>query len=175
RMAPRALGLRVLLRVLVAAQAVAHLGHGVHRGERLREPLVTGRAVLLDAVDVLLVAHLHQALGDRALRGVLDVRVAEAAVVLFLLLLVALEARVFRGQRLGRGAERGLVEHALVAGDALDVVLGVDLVRSADPIAGRVGRRRPRRRGPARDEGAAGGGERDEGKRLPHGVTFFAR
>src|SRR5262249_13409969 len=77
RMAPRALGLRVRLRVLVAAQAVAHLGHGVHRGERLREPLVTGRAVLLDALDVLLVAHLHQALGERALRGVLDVRVAE--------------------------------------------------------------------------------------------------
>src|SRR5262249_48899029 len=169
RMTAETLDLGVLLLVLVTAETVAHRRRRRRGGEGLGELRVAGRAVLLDSLDVLGVVHDHRAGRGDGLRRVRDVGVAVAAVALVLLLAVALEAGVLGRQRLGGGAELGLVEDALVTGDALHLRLGVHRVRHADLVARRVDRRR------ALQRLRAAGEERDEHHGPPHGDTFFAR
>ena len=119
--AGRAPRVRVLLRVVVALHA-GGVAVGYRRVlTRLGESRVALRAVFLHQLDVRGVIQLQVrfALGPGG--GVLDVEVAEVALPLCLLLLVALQALRLLGQEVA--GERLRVVDGLVTGDAVDVRL----------------------------------------------------
>src|SRR5438067_2304856 len=127
----------VLLRVVVALEAGGVAVAQGRRMSRLGQARVALRAVLLDPLDVRRVIHLQPRFALRPGSGVAHVAVAEVALPVGLLLLVALEALRFLRQEVLR-QPLGIPD-VLVAGDALDLRLLMAGVRKEDLVADRIG------------------------------------
>src|SRR5436190_1620050 len=133
-----ALRIRVLLGVLVTFQAGRVPVADGRRLPWLGEPRVALRAVLLHPLDVSGVVQIQARFALRPGGGVLDVEMAEVALPVGLLLLVALQALRFLRQEVAGGQGLRVID-GLVAGDAVDVGLLVAGVGKQDLVAGRTG------------------------------------